>query len=78
MNNQKQISPCNAARRRMLRGGSSARPVRIAFEPDAGEVVLKLGIDVAKTIAHAPVDRTNTRIEEAEPDCQHRHRKHHQ
>lgn len=40
MNNQTQIMPCDAARRRILRGGSSARPVRIAFEPDAGKVVV--------------------------------------
>ena len=41
MNNQTQITPCQAMRRRVLPGhGASSRTVRIAFEPDAGKVVV--------------------------------------
>jgi len=41
MNNQTQITPCQAMRRRVFRGfGVSSRAVRVAFQPDAGKVVV--------------------------------------
>lgn len=41
MNSQTQITPCQAMRRRDFRGqGALSRAVRIAFEPDAGKLVV--------------------------------------
>jgi len=41
MNNQTQITPCQAMRRQTLGGhGAASRTVRVAFEPDAGKVVV--------------------------------------
>jgi len=47
MNSQTQITPCQAMRRRVFRGhGTLSRSMRIAFEPDAGKVVV---VDVRRT-----------------------------
>lgn len=69
MNNQKQITPCNAARRQIFRGGSSSKSVRIAFAPDAGEVVLVDVRGLARSGLEAPHPCQRIPVSESGQSC---------